>query len=391
MAVDRRAVRRLIATKEMLIVCGSGGTGKTTVAAAIGVGAASTVPGRTLVLTVDPARRLATALGIADTGAGIVQVPAERLQVDGQPPRGELFVGMLDTQAGWDELINRHAPDTVSATQILGNPLYRNITRRFVHSHDYLAMEQLHELHATGAYDLVIIDTPPSRNALDLLDAPRRMREFFGGRLLKWLTVPYRSRLFSAATQPFYTVADRVLGSRFLRDIADFFILFQRMEKGFVRRAVEVEQLLHDDRTAFLVVSTLDPAPVHEARFLVAELARRGMPIGAVVANRVLPQIIRGRVANNAARQMTALDAGVVADLAAAADIHASDVAAVLTAAGGVFPDLAVLADRESERQRELASLDAPLVTLALLDGDVTDLDALRRLSSALVAETDSG
>ena len=104
-----------------------------------------------------------------------------------------------------------------------------------MHSHDYLAMEQLHDVHASGGYDLVIVDTPPSRNALDVLDAPSRMVEFFGSRLLRWLTVPYRSRLFNLASKPFNQIADRVLGSRFLQDIAEFFILFQAMERGFVR------------------------------------------------------------------------------------------------------------------------------------------------------------
>ena len=143
---------------------------------------------------------------------------------------------MLDTKAGWDELITRHAPDAATRDAVLANPLYENITSRFVHSHEYLAMEQLHDLHARGEFDLVIVDTPPSRNALSILDAPNRMIEFFGSRLLRWLTVPYRSRLFTVASKPFYQVADRVLGSRFLQDIADFFVLFQAMESGFVRR-----------------------------------------------------------------------------------------------------------------------------------------------------------
>ena len=175
---------------------------------------------------------------------------------------------MLDTKAGWDELIRRHAPDAATRDAVLANPLYENITSRFVHSHEYLAMEQLHDLHATGQFDLVIVDTPPSRNALSILDAPSRMVDFFGSRLLRWLTVPYRSRLFTAASKPFYQVADRVLGSRFLQDIADFFVLFQAMESGFVRRAQEVEELLVDPRTAFVVVTTLETAPSYEARFL---------------------------------------------------------------------------------------------------------------------------
>ena len=270
-----RRLLDLLDTKEMVVVCGSGGTGKTTVAAALGVQAATRLGGRVLVLTVDPARRLADALGLA----GALGNTPVRVDV----PGAELWMAMLDTKAGWDELIRRHAPDPALRERVLANPLYRNITGRFVNSHDYIAMEQLHELHASGQYDLVIIDTPPSRNALDLLDAPGRMREFFGSALLKWLTVPYRSRLFNVATKPFNQIADRILGSRFLQDIAEFFVLFRTMEAGFVQRATEVERLLVDDRTTFVVVSTLDPAPAREARFLAEELRRRSMPLGAMV------------------------------------------------------------------------------------------------------------
>ena len=173
---------------------------------------------------------------------------------------------MLDTKAGWDDLIRRHAPDAKVRDAVLANPLYQNITGRFVHSHDYLAMEQLHELHAVGRYDLVIVDTPPSRNALDLLDAPARMREFFGSRLLRWLTVPYRSRLFTVASKPFYQVADRVLGQRVPAGHRRVLRALPGDGEGLRRPRREVEALLADPRTTFLVVSTLETAPAHEAR-----------------------------------------------------------------------------------------------------------------------------
>ena len=304
-------IESLLAAKEMVIVCGSGGTGKTTVAASLGVLAATQLGARVLVLTVDPARRLASALGMSAFGNSEVQIAPEVLRLASPPVRGvtqgELWVAMLDTKAGWDELIRRHAPDAVLRDKVLANPLYQNITGRFVHSHDYIAMEQLHELHASGRYDLVVIDTPPSRHALDLLDAPGRMREFFGSRLLRWLTVPYRSRLFALASKPFYQVADRVLGSRFLQDIAEFFILFQSMERGFVARAEEVERLLIDPRTSFVVVTTLEAAPAHEARYLADELRKRKMHLGAIIMNRTLPTSIRQPGAAKAARLVNAL------------------------------------------------------------------------------------
>ena len=132
-------------------------------------------------------------------------------------------------------------PDARTRDAILANPLYENITARFVQSHDYIAMERLHELHSSGRYDLIVVDTPPTRNALDFLDAPERMEEFFGGRLLRWLTAPMRNRVVGVASRPFLTMADRILGARFLQDIAEFFVLLQSMEKGFVSRARERE------------------------------------------------------------------------------------------------------------------------------------------------------
>lgn len=383
----------LLASKEMIVVCGSGGTGKTTMAASLGAVAAAQLACRVLVLTIDPARRLATALGLSGLGNTATRVDpdafaaaaGQSFDVAGKP--GELWVAMLDTKAGWDELIRRHAPDAKLRDQVLANPLYRNITSRFVHSHDYIAMERLHELHASGRYDLVIIDTPPSRNALDLLDAPSRMREFFGSKLLRWLTVPYRSRLFAAATKPFYQVADRVLGSRFLQDIGEFFVLFQTMERGFVKRAAEVERLLVDPRTSFIVVSTLEAAPAHEAAFLCDELRRRKMSLGALVLNRTLPVEIRQPAAAKAARELVeyAGDAAAVRDLASAIDADAADVRAVLCAVGERFHDIAVVARREAERRAELEAIGALTVAAPSLDRDINDLTDLLELGTHLL------
>ncbi len=386
----------LLASKEMIVVCGSGGTGKTTVSAALGTMAATRLGARVLVLTVDPARRLATALGIGSAGiSGEVQVDPALLR-DADPAgdavapgarQGELWVAMLDTKAGWDDLIRRHAPDPQLRDQVLANPLYQNITGRFVHSHDYLAMERLHELHASGRFDLVVIDTPPSRNALDLLDAPGRMKEFFGSRLLRWLTVPYRSRLFTVASKPFYQVADRVLGSRFLQDIAEFFVLFQTMEQGFVSRADEVERLLVDPRTSFVVVSTLEAAPAYEAGFLARELQRRGMNLGAVVLNRTLSADLRKPAAARAARDLRERldDASFVAEVARLAEADDPTVRAVLVEVSERFHDVAVVASREAERRAELESIGALTVAAPALGRDVADLSSLADLGRHLL------
>ncbi|MFM8553727.1 MAG: ArsA family ATPase [Acidimicrobiales bacterium] len=292
-----------MSTPRFVIVCGSGGVGKTSTAAAVGLVAAR-AGDRGLVITVDPARRLAQALGINPSGHGSVAVEGA----------GSLTVRMLDTKAGWDALIRRHARDEATAGRVLRNPLYDNITSRFVNSHDYIAMEQVNELSMSVDFDLVVVDTPPSRNGLDLLFAPQRMREFFGGRLLRWLTFPYRNRLAAVATKPFLMVADRLLGAQFLGDVAEFFVLLQSMEKGFIARADEVERLLSSDRVRCLVVASAEAGSVDEAAYLAGRLRARGMTVTSAVANRV----VEGGGSENlpAAEQVAARVAGIDAAVA---------------------------------------------------------------------------
>lgn len=373
----------LLAAKEMVLVVGAGGVGKTTTAAAMAAAAATEIGGRVLVVTVDPAKRLADALGVGEIRNEATRVPAEAFAQVGVEPNGELWAAMLDTRQGWDELIRHHAPDAEIRDSVLANPLYQNLTGRFVHSHDYLAMEKLHELHSTGEWDLIIVDTPPSRNALEVLDAPKQMKEFFGSRLLKWLTVPYRSRLFAAASKPFNQIADRILGSRFLQDIAEFFILFQAMEKGFVAHATEVERLLGDQRTTFVVVSTLEAAPSHEARFLARELTRRDMYLGAIIANRVMPQSFMAKGSATSARKLVKLaDEGLADQVAEQLDADPDATSAVLTEIGQRFHEVAVVATREAERRAELAELTPLLVAAPMLDRDINNVADLLELAA---------
>ncbi|MFZ9628252.1 MAG: ArsA family ATPase [Ilumatobacteraceae bacterium] len=400
----------VLETSQLVLVCGSGGVGKTTVSAAMGLDAARRTPRRVLVITVDPARRLADALGLrvaSFAGADAVRVAPP----NGDEWAGELWVAMLDTKAGWDELIRRHAPDQALAARVLANPLYHNITSRFVNSHDYLAMEQLHHLDTQRVYDLVIVDTPPSRNALDLIDAPRRMREFFASSLLKWLTVPARSRVLTAAARPFNAVAERVLGTGFLQDIIDFFVLLRTMEPGFVSRAVEVEQLLVADRTSFVVVATCEQGPVDEARYFVDELVRRRLPMRAVVLNRVLPAAFsdEGPLAAAAAVRSLAADpdavdawlhdeAGIAVPVASSlGDLDSAAVAHVLGEVGRRFGEVRAraLADgvRRDSLERHLGSLGSAggrgavvVGAVPALADDVRDLAMLARLGASLSA-----
>jgi anion-transporting ArsA/GET3 family ATPase len=367
------SLEALMASREIAITCGSGGVGKTTTAAAAAAMAAAHLGGRVLVLTVDPARRLANALGLKEFGNVETRVDPAAFEAAGVAPRGELFVAMLDTKQSWDDLVRRHAPDVATREAILANPLYENITTRFVHSHDYIAMERLYDIHTAGTYDLVVVDTPPSRNALDFLDAPARMADFFNSRLLRWLTVPYRSRMMTAASRPFYQMADRILGSQFLQDIAEFFILFQTMHDGFVERARAVQRVLADKRTTFMVVSTLESSPLREAEFFIDALHERRLNLGAIVLNKVLPAYLLDADAAAAASVMGRESAALGADLAPVVGADPADVARLVADVAASFHNYAVAATREAEQRAELAG--APeVVSVPQLGGELTDL-----------------
>jgi anion-transporting ArsA/GET3 family ATPase len=316
------------------------------------------------------------------------------LKAAGLEPRGELYAAMLDTKAGWDDLVLRHAPDEETAYRILENRLYTNVTSRFVQSHDYIAMERLFDLHASGKYDLIIIDTPPTRNAIDFVDAPARMAEFFGGKLLRWLTMPYRvggkrgARLVNFASKPFYTMADRVLGSQFLQDIAEFFLLFQTMYDGFVERAKAVERLLHDRRTGFVVVTTLEGAPLREAEFFCDALVERKFHLAALVLNKALPDELRGQDGWRAAEVLIS-DADSVAQKLVERGIEGIDdvesTARVLRTIGETFRSYAIVATRERELREELGRIPDTVAVVPALEDDVHDLVGLAAMSEHLL------
>ena len=380
----------LLATKEIVIACGPGGVGKTTTAAAAAVMAAVRHGSKVLVLTVDPAKRLANALGLDGIGNTEHRVPEEAFRAAGIKPRGQLWAAMLDTKQSWDSLIRRHAPDARTRKEILANPLYQNISGRFVQSHDYIAMERLYEIHSEGEYDLIVVDTPPTRNALDFLDAPQRLADFFSSRLLRWLIVPYRSKLINVATKPFYQIADRILGTEFLADISEFFILFQTMYDGFVARAESVERLLSDRRTTFAVVSTLEAVPLREAEFFAEQLTARRLHLGAIVLNKVLPDYLQGAGGTGVAE--TVKDRAEQLATALAADLAATDpsldvpdqIARVLTEVAESYLNFQVVALREMEERANLSVAPEVLATVPFFDTDIYDLAGLLRLGEQI-------
>jgi anion-transporting ArsA/GET3 family ATPase len=377
------SLEQLLASKEIMVTCGSGGVGKTTTAAAVGAMAAAHLGGKVLVLTVDPAKRLANALGMEQFGNVERIVPKSAFEAAGVEPLGELWAAMLDTKASWDDLVRRHAPDEETKHAILQNPLYQNITGKFVQSHDYIAMERLYEIHASGRYDLIVVDTPPTRNAIDFLEAPERMADFFSSRLLRWLTAPARSRILSAASKPFYSIADRILGSQFLEDIAEFFLLFQTMYDGFIERAEAVERTLADRGTTFVVVSTLESAPAREAEFFIEALADRDFNLGALVLNKVLPDFLLDAEAAAAAERVC-MDAKAVAEGLGPEVGDPAQVGRVLTEVAESFLNFRVVATREVEQAAELGAVPDVVAKAPYLDSDVHDLRGLLELGDKI-------
>ena len=380
-------LEQLCSTKEIVVSTGSGGVGKTTTAAALGAAAATHLGVKVLVLTVDPAKRLANALGLEQFGNVETRVPPEAFTEAGVEPEGEMWAAMLDTKQSWDDLIALHAPDAATRDAILVNPLYQNITGKFVQSHDYVAMERLYEIHTSGRYDLIVVDTPPTRNAVDFLDAPERMADFFSSRLLRWLITPYKSRLISFASKPFYSVADRILGTQFLEDIAQFFMLFQTMYDGFVERANAVTTLLGSAQTTFLVVSTLEVSPVREAEYFLELLTERDYHVGALVLNKVLPDFLRDSTATDSAKALTRNGAEVAASVGRSIGPPADNVehlCHVLNEVGQSFLNYQVVARREADQRGELAATPDLTVTVPYFDEDIHSLPGLLRLGETI-------
>ena len=385
------AISELIQRDGLVVVCGSGGVGKTSVSAALGVLAATQTQKRVLVLTVDPAKRLANALGLSALGNTEVQITPELFKNSKTKLRGTLAAAMIDTKASWDELIIRHAPDEATRNTVLQNSLYKNLTERFVHSHDYIAVERLYQAHASGAYDLIIVDTPPSRNALTILDAPKRMQDFFSSRLLKLLTPSSQWQLLALAAKPFYEIADRLLGKGLLRDVAEFFTLFRTMETGFVERARNVEQLLHDSKTSFVVVTTLEDAPLSEAEFLSTALKERNFITSFAIANRVIPKELTSAALLEQAEVLKRLrnNAEFTSELASTlasseAEIDASLLSQTMATIANYAQATTQIIEHQTALTDRVAAFADNFASAPMLETDIADINGLIALGESL-------
>ncbi len=268
----------------IIVCCGSGGVGKTTTAAAVGVRAAER--GRdVVVLTVDPARRLAQSLGLSE-------LDNSPRRIAGVGGAGELHAMMLDMKRTFDEIVEAHAePDR--AKQILANPFYQSLSSSLSGTQEYMAMEKLGQLHRSGSWDLIVVDTPPSRSALDFLDAPERMGRFLDGRFIRVLMAPARAsgrfgmKVVTAGFGMVTGVLTKVIGGQVLKDVQTFVLALDTMFGGFRERADQTYQLLQTPGTAFLVVAAPEPDALREASYFVDRLADERMPLAGLIVNRV--------------------------------------------------------------------------------------------------------
>ena len=347
----------LVADRSVVVCCGSGGVGKTTVAATFAL-AAARAGRRSCVVTVDPARRLADALGVES-------LPNTPSEVQGDWP-GHLHALMLDSKGTFDDLVQRYARTPEQAESILANRLYQNLAGALSGTQEYMAMEKLYELVHSEEFDIVVVDTPPTRNALDLLDAPRRLTRFLENRLFRALLVPTRMSLkaVGVATQALLRTISKVAGAEIVQDAVGFFQAFEGMEDGFRSRASAVHELLADPATAYVLVTSARPDAVTEAGFFAEKLAERDVTVAALVVNRIAPSFGAGG--------------------GRAAAPGASDPA--LAALEANLAALNALADQEERSYSGLAEqvAPAPVGRIPLFGQDVHELVGLQRTADHL-------
>jgi anion-transporting ArsA/GET3 family ATPase len=372
---------KLVERHRVVIAAGSGGVGKTTVAASVAVWGAL-VGRRTVVITIDPARRLASSMGLAALGHGEREVPRALFEAQGLGTvRGTLAAMMLDQKGAWDALVDRHAPPD-ARERILANPFYQHLSQTFAGSHEYMAIEQLCVLVESGRYDLIVVDTPPTRHALDFLEAPRRIDDFLDRRVVRWFVRPYVSAGWSALRAVNRTASfllrriEQATGVSALSQISDFFTSMSGLFDNFHTRVERAHEVLRGADTAFVLVSGPEEQVLDDAEYLTSKMAELRMPLKGVVVNRVhhefRPRGRGGARRGEVGREETAEVARILATA-----LDGDETAAALAEN---FADYQILARGESLRLEQFRAglpKGIPVVRVPNFTHDVHDLAGL--------------
>ncbi len=368
----RHGVAELLQGKRVCICAGSGGVGKTTTSAAIATGMAARGL-RVAVLTIDPARRLADSLGMVELGNEARRVDPELLAAAGVEGTGELWAMMLDAKATFDEVIRRNAPDAATRDRILSNRIYQQLSSALAGSQEYMAMEKLYELWTEGDFDLLVLDTPPSRDALEFLDAPKRLVQFIEGRALRIFMRPtgFASRVIGGGASMMFSILRRITGVDLLQDLAEFFQAFGGMVDGFRERARRVDALLAAPETSFIVVCAPEGDSIGEAAHFHAKLVESELPFGGAIVNKV-----HFAGATHADGELESALADALGDPGLAARLVAN------------HRDFCALAERDRANIEWLAAeLGRPdVIQVPYLDDDVHDIAGLVDLNRYLFA-----
>jgi anion-transporting ArsA/GET3 family ATPase len=364
-------VDALLNEAEIIVCCGAGGVGKTTTAAALALRAAER--GRKVcVLTIDPARRLAQSMGLSEldnTPRAVVGVEATG--------SGSLDAMMLDMKRTFDEIVLTHA-DPQRAQQILSNPFYVSLSSSFAGTQEYMAMEKLGQLKRQGSWDLIVVDTPPSRSALDFLDAPQRLGRFLDGRMIRLLLAPARAggraymKVFTAGLSVFTNVLTRIIGAQALKDLSLFVTSLETMFGGFRERADATYKLLKEHGTHFVVVAVPERDALREAAYFVERLSTEAMPLATMVLNRV--------------HRSAAPELSVERSLAAAETLDEAGESDLTAAVLRIHADRMAAATRDARMAERFSAAHpgVPVVQVRAQAGDVHDLDGLRSIGEEL-------
>jgi len=390
----------LVRDRRIIVCVGTGGVGKTTLAASFAL-AGARLGRRTAVLTIDPARRLADALGLVALGNQPTDLPRERLTALGVPPEGRLAALMLDMKRTFDELVARFTDSDEARERILGNRIYQHVSDALAGSAEYSAMEKVFELSERRDFDLIVVDTPPSQHALDFLEAPRRLVEFLDSRLVQVLLHPafaagrFGVRIFQRGSERVLRLVERVSGVAFLEDISEFLLAFEGMSEGFRERAREVQARLVGPDAAFVLAAAPAAQSTRHALSMLERLTTAGVPLAGVVVNRMHMWPNSGSTPDrvpNADRASEAQRALTAAFASSEGPAFPADAAAraALTAADGYAALVRSDAESTAELTARVARMGGFVRCVPELSGDVHDLEGLARVAD-LVFEADPG